>query len=72
MTDDAGEDEHHEGEGEAEPEVWSPTSPTPPSRQPPLRSTAPQSEYTTSQVGVGFLVLLIGVAIAVGLPLALV
>lgn len=71
MTEDDS-DEHHEGEGEAEPEVWDPTSPTPPSRQPPLRSTAPQSEYTTSQVGVGFLVLLIGLAIAFALPLALV
>lgn len=68
MTED---DEHHEGEGEAEPQEWDPASPTPPSRQPPLRSTAPQSEYTTGQVGVGLLVLLIGVALAVGLPLVL-
>ncbi len=52
-------------------ETYDPSSPTPPARTPPLRSTAPQSEYTTGQVAVGFVVLLLGLAIVFGLPIAL-
>jgi len=43
-----------------------------PAGKPPLRSTAPQSEYTTRDVGVGFAVMLVGVAVAFALPLVLV
>ncbi|PSQ22334.1 hypothetical protein BRD06_10270 [Halobacteriales archaeon QS_9_67_15] len=43
-----------------------------PAGEPPLRSTAPQSEYTTRDVGVGFAVMLVGVAVAFALPLVLV
>lgn len=35
------------------------------------RTTAPQQPYTTSQVGVGLLVLVVGVAVAYGLPFLL-
>lgn len=51
--------------------VYDPSSPTPPARRPPLRSTAPQSAYTTSQVGTGLVVLLVGVALTFGLAIAL-
>jgi hypothetical protein len=50
---------------------YDPQSPTPPDREPPLRSTAPQSAYAMSQVGVGLVVLLVGLVIVFGLPLAL-
>jgi hypothetical protein len=43
-----------------------------PAGEPPLRSTAPQSEYTSRDVGVGVAVMLVGVVIAFALPLALV
>ncbi|EMA31297.1 hypothetical protein SAMN05444422_103406 [Halobiforma haloterrestris] len=33
------------------------------------RTTAPMSEYTASDVTVGFVVMLIGVAVAFGIPL---
>lgn len=42
------------------------------SGEPPLRSTAPQSDYTFRDVSVGFVVMLVGVAITFGLPFALV
>ncbi|WP_101296609.1 DUF7550 family protein [Halegenticoccus soli] len=35
------------------------------------RSTAPQSPYSMRQVGIGFAVLLVGLAITFGIPLAL-
>jgi hypothetical protein len=60
-------DDHHE---EERPE-YDPQSPAPPDREPPLRSTAPQSRFTMGQVAFGFVILLIGVAITFGLPLAL-
>ena len=60
-------DDHHDEERPA----YDPASPAPPDREPPLRSTAPQSEYTMGQVGFGFVVLLIGLLITFGLPLAL-
>ena len=43
-----------------------------PAGEPPLRSTAPQSEYTSRDVGVGVAVMLVGVVVAFALPLALV
>jgi hypothetical protein len=60
-------DDHHEG---ARPE-YDPESPTPPEREPPLRSTAPQSDYTTGQVGFGFAVLLVGLVLTFGLAFLL-
>jgi len=43
-----------------------------PSRAPPLRSTAPQSFFTTGQVAIGAVVLAIGLAVVFGVPLALI
>ena len=51
--------------------LYDPRSPTPPEREPPLRSTAPQSDYTMGQVGLGLVILAIGVAVTFGLPLVL-
>jgi hypothetical protein len=38
---------------------------------PPERSTAPQSDYTMSDVATGFVVMFVGVAIIFGVPLLL-
>jgi hypothetical protein len=35
------------------------------------RTTAPQSDYTGRQVGIGFAVALVGLALVFGVPLAL-
>ncbi|MFB6312189.1 MAG: hypothetical protein ABEH64_13530 [Salinirussus sp.] len=51
--------------------TYDPASPTPPLRAPPLRSTAPQSPFTSRQVGIGFVVLVIGIILTFGLPLLL-
>lgn len=56
---------------ESENGEYDPEEPAPPAREPPRRSTAPQSEYILGQVAVGFVVLLFGSALIVGLPLAL-
>jgi len=56
-------EDHH---GEKRPE-YEPESPTPPEQEPPLRSTAPQSDYTTGQVEIGFAVLFTGLALTFGL-----
>jgi hypothetical protein len=50
---------------------YDPSAPTPPAREPPLRSTAPQSGFTMGQVGIGFAVLLVGLVVVFGLPLVL-
>jgi hypothetical protein len=50
---------------------YDPAEPTPPEREPPRRSTAPQSEYTNGQVAIGFVVLLVGLAVVFGLGVAL-
>lgn len=60
-------DDHHD---EKRPE-YDPESPTPPEREPPLRSTAPQSEYTLGQVIFGYAVLLIALVLTFGLPFVL-
>lgn len=39
--------------------------------EPGERSTAPQSEYGTREVAIGLAVMLVGVAVTFGLPLAL-
>jgi len=51
---------------------YDPTEKTLPSGEPPLRSTAPQSEYTTRDVGVGVAVLSVGLVLTFGLALGLV
>ena len=51
--------------------AYAPAEPTPPEREPPLRSTAPQSEYTSTQVALGFVVLLVGLVVTFGLPFLL-
>lgn len=51
--------------------AYNPEEPTPPEREPPLRSTAPQSDFELAQVGAGFVVLLVGLVITFGLPLLL-
>lgn len=38
---------------------------------PDARVTAPMQEFTSKQVGIGFLVLFLGLVIAFGIPLAL-
>jgi hypothetical protein len=60
-------DDHHD----AERAEYDPTAPTAPEREPPLRSTAPQSEFTSGQVVVGALVALVGLAVTFGLPFVL-
>ncbi|QSG11174.1 Membrane protein [Halapricum desulfuricans] len=42
-----------------------------PSRAPPLRSTAPQSEFTSRQIATGAAVLAVGLVVTFGLPIAL-
>lgn len=51
---------------------YDPTDPTAPARAPPLRQTAPQSPYTGKQIAMGLVVLVIGLAVVFGIPLALV
>jgi len=50
---------------------YDPTDPAAPEREPPLRSTAPQSAFTSRQVAIGAVILFVGFAITFGLPLAL-
>jgi hypothetical protein len=51
--------------------AYDPGVPTPPEREPPLRSTAPQTGFTMRQVGFGALVTLVGLVVIFGLPLLL-
>jgi hypothetical protein len=51
--------------------LYDPRSPTPPEREPPRRSTAPQSDYTMGQVGLGLVIMLVGLALTFGVPLVL-
>jgi len=50
---------------------YDPTAPTPPEREPPYRHTAPQGDYTGTQVAIGAVVTLVGLAVTFGLPLVL-
>jgi hypothetical protein len=54
--------------GDERPE-YDPSEPAPPTEAPPLRSTAPQSEFTSKQVATGLAIMLVGLAITFGLPL---
>jgi len=66
-------DDHadHGGHDDSRP-AYDPSEKDLPSREPPLRETAPQSPYATRDVAVGFVVTLVGLTLAFGLPLALV
>lgn len=48
---------------------YNPADPTPPAREPPYRTTAPQGEFTRKQVVLGLVVLLVGLLITFALPL---
>lgn len=52
-------------------DAYDPTDPRPPERASPVRETAPQSEFTGSQVAIGVVVLVVGLTITAGLPLLL-
>ncbi|WP_226010231.1 DUF7550 family protein [Halomicrobium salinisoli] len=65
-------DEGHEGEHEADRPDYDPQNPEVPDRAPPLRETAPQSDFTMGQVATGFVVLAVGLAVVFGLSVALV
>ncbi|MBV0901873.1 DUF7550 family protein [Haloarcula salina] len=60
-------DDHHE---EERPD-YDPEHVELPAKEPPLRSTAPQSDFTMSQVGTGIVVTLVGLALTFGIALAL-
>jgi hypothetical protein len=60
-------DDHHD---EERPD-YDPESPAPPDKEPPLRSTAPQGEYTMGQVGFGAVITLVGILITLVVPIAL-
>lgn len=51
---------------------YDPENPQLPDREPPLRSTSPQSDFTTSQVGTGFAMLAVGLLLTFGLAVLLV
>jgi hypothetical protein len=57
-------DDHDEDNAE-----YDPIDSVPPETAPPVRSTAPQSAFTSRQVAVGFLLLLVGLAVTFGLPM---
>jgi hypothetical protein len=70
-------DEHdHEGDdhghGHEDRPDYDPANKDLPAGAPPLRRTAPQSDYTMRDVGVGFAVLAVGLVLTFGLSLALV
>lgn len=56
---------------ETDPDAYDPSEPVPPERESPVRSTAPQSSYTSGQILFGIVVLLVGLAITFGLGIAL-
>lgn len=70
-THDTTHDHHDEHDHGADRPDYDPENVSLPSQEPPLRSTAPQSEFTMAQVATGSVVLVIGLAVVFGLPLAL-
>jgi hypothetical protein len=66
MADD--HDDH--GHGADRPE-YDPGNKELPEREPPLRSTAPQSDYAMGQVALGFVVLVVGLVLTFGVAFAL-
>jgi hypothetical protein len=71
MADEHDHHDDHDHGHEDRPE-YDPSTKELPERAPPLRSTAPQSDYTMRDVGVGFAVLAVGLVLTFGLSLALV
>jgi hypothetical protein len=70
---DHGDDDHDDhGHGHEDRPEYDPSNKELPERAPPLRSTAPQSDYTMRDVGVGFGALAVGLVLTFGLALALV
>lgn len=74
---DPGDEGHGDGHGDhghghEERPDYDPASKELPERAPPLRSTAPQSDYTMRDVGVGAAVFAVGLVLTFGLALALV
>ena len=67
---EAAESSHDEDHATA-PGEYDPSAPTPPAREPPVRSTAPQSDYTMGQVATGAIIFLVGAALTFGLPLVM-
>lgn len=66
-------DEHEDAaHGHADRPDYDPSNKELPAREPPLRETAPQSEYTSRDVGLGFAVVLVGIALTIALPIVLV
>ncbi|GGN96298.1 MULTISPECIES: DUF7550 family protein [Haloarcula] len=61
-------DDHHEDDRPA----FDPANVELPSKEPPLRETAPQSDFTMSQVSTGAVVALVGLALTFGIAFALV
>jgi hypothetical protein len=51
--------------------AYDPSEPAAPERAPPLRETAPQSQFTPSQVATGLVILVIGLGVTFGLGIAL-
>jgi hypothetical protein len=70
---DHGDDDHDDhGHGHEDRPEYDPSNKELPERAPPLRSTAPQSDYTMRDVGVGFAVLAVGLVVTFGVTFALV
>jgi len=65
-------DDHDDGHGHDEnrPE-YDPDNVALPEREPPLRETAPQSDFTTGQVARGAIIAAVGLFLTFGLALAL-
>lgn len=63
-------EEEHGHDAEERPD-YDPHDPDLPSREPPLRTTAPQSDFTSGQVTTGFAVLAVGLALTFGLAVVL-
>lgn len=64
--------DHEHGHDEEERPEYDPENPQLPSREPPLRTTAPQNDFTFGQVTTGFVVLAVGLLLTFGLAVALV
>ena len=64
-------DHEHGHDAEDRPD-YDPKNPRLPPRAPPLRSTAPQSSFTSGQVATGFLVFVVGLVLTAGLTFVLV
>jgi hypothetical protein len=72
MADAHDEHEGHEGEHEADRPEYDPEHVDLPEREPPLRETAPQSDFTMGQVARGGAVAAVGLLLIFGLAFVLV